>query len=126
MTAAPTRNATTALTKSPYENLLLLIVNVSEEKSGLPNIAATSGVTRSLTKAVTTAPNATPITTPTARSTTLPLSRNVLKPLMTDRSPYASSETDSTIFPNCSASSSRVSTASTSDTGQVLSTTGLS
>src|SRR5437762_9800518 len=43
-------------------------------------MAAISGVTRSFTKAVITAANAIPITTPTARSTTLPRSRNVLKP----------------------------------------------
>ena len=62
----------TALMKAPYRNLLLLIVNVRPEKSGLPKIAAMSGVRMSATKAVTTAPNAAPMTTATARSTTLP------------------------------------------------------
>src|SRR5881275_589050 len=38
-------------------------------------MAAIKGVTRSLMKAVTTAPKATPITTATARSITLPRSR---------------------------------------------------
>src|SRR5271170_570035 len=44
-------------------------------------IAATIGVSRSRTSAVTTAPNAAPMTIPTARSTTFPLSRNALKSL---------------------------------------------
>src|SRR5205823_13156336 len=44
-----------------------------------PKIAPISGVIRSATNAVTTAPKATPITIPTARSTTLPRSRNSLK-----------------------------------------------
>src|SRR4051794_18883451 len=42
---------------------------------------AMSGVMKSATKAVTTAPNAAPMTTPTARSTTLPRSMNSLKSL---------------------------------------------
>src|SRR5277367_3427640 len=42
-------------------------------------IAATIGVSRSFTSAVTTAPNAAPMTMPTARSTTFPRSRNALK-----------------------------------------------
>ena len=61
--------------------VLLLIVNDSDEKSGLPNMAAMSGVIRSLTKAVTSAPKAAPMTTATARSTTLPRKMNSLKPL---------------------------------------------
>src|SRR3954464_5150701 len=48
------------------------MVNASVEKSGLPPIAAISGVTKDATNAVTTAPNAAPITTATASSTTLP------------------------------------------------------
>src|ERR1700692_3017729 len=74
-------NAISALMNSPYANLLWLIVNDSVEKSGLPMIAATIGVNRSFTRAVTTAPNAAPITIPTARSTTFPRSKNALKSL---------------------------------------------
>ena len=51
-------------------------------KSGLPKIAAMTGVRRSLTRALTTAVNAAPMTTATARSTTLPRrmkSRNSLR-----------------------------------------------
>src|SRR3954451_2404251 len=48
------------------------MVKASAEKSGLPPIAAISGVTNDATNAVTTAPNAAPITTATASSTTLP------------------------------------------------------
>src|SRR5712692_4403263 len=80
MTAAMTRNAISALKNSPYRNLLLLIVKERLAKSGLPPIAAISGVTRSFTNAVTTTPNAVPMTTATARSTTLPLSKKVRKP----------------------------------------------
>src|ERR1051326_701069 len=43
-------------------------------------MAAIRGVTRSFTKALTTAPNAAPMTTATARSTTLPRSRNARNP----------------------------------------------
>ena len=39
--------AITALMKSPYLNVLLWMVNVSAEKSGLPMIAAMIGVMRS-------------------------------------------------------------------------------
>src|SRR5882672_1925328 len=84
MTAPMITKASTALMKSPYRNLLLLIVKVRFEKSGLPNKAATRGVTRSLTNAVITAPNATAMTTATASSTTLPLSRNALKPFISE------------------------------------------
>src|SRR6266849_5283598 len=77
MTTAMIRKAITTLTKSPYGNLLLLIVKERPEKSGLPKRAAINGVIRSLTKAVTSVPKA----IPTARSTRLPRSRNVLKPL---------------------------------------------
>ena len=42
--------------KSPIGNWLPLMVNVIAEKSGLPTMAAMSGVIRSLTSAVTTAP----------------------------------------------------------------------
>src|SRR3954447_7516063 len=52
------------------------------EKSGVPTIAPSSGVSRSLTSAVTTAVNAVPITTATARSRTLPRRRNCLNPFM--------------------------------------------
>src|SRR5579884_3106087 len=57
-----------------------LISNCRAEKSGLPPMAAMSGVSRSLTSAVTTAPNAPPMTTATARSITLPRSRNCRRP----------------------------------------------
>src|SRR6266567_6738987 len=50
------------------------------EKSGLPTIAAISGVNRSLVSAVITPPKAAPITTPTAISTTFPRRMNFLKP----------------------------------------------
>jgi len=42
-------NETTALMKSPIRNLLRLIVNWIDEKSGLPTMAAISGVITSLT-----------------------------------------------------------------------------
>src|SRR6266849_1554927 len=74
-------NATSALMKSPYRNLLWLTVKYRPEKSGLPNSAAMKGVIRSLTKAAMTVPKATPMTMPTAMSTRLPRSRKVLKPL---------------------------------------------
>src|SRR5438552_5804913 len=64
------------------------MVNVSAEKSGLPMIAAMTGVMRSATSAVTTAPKAAPITIPTARSTTLPRSRNCLKSFMSPGLPF--------------------------------------
>src|SRR4030095_6225443 len=50
-------------------------------------IAAMSGVSRSLTSAATTAPNAPPMTTATARSMTLPRRRNCLNPFSMMRSP---------------------------------------
>jgi hypothetical protein len=58
--------------------LLLLIVNVNAEKSGLPKMAAINGVKMSFTSALITAPNAAPITTATARSTTFPRMTNSL------------------------------------------------
>ena len=76
ITAEMIRNEITALRKWPYLNVEPLIVNVSSAKSGLPPIAAISGVTRSATNAATTAPNAAPMTTATARSTTLPRRMN--------------------------------------------------
>src|SRR6478672_13713864 len=54
-TAAMIRKAMKALMKSPTRKRLLLIVKPMVEKSGWPPIAAISGVTRSFTKAVTTA-----------------------------------------------------------------------
>src|SRR5580692_8291341 len=74
------RNESSALMNEPYRNVLRCTVNVSLEKSGLPAIAATSGVIRSATTAATTAVNAVPMTTATARSMTLPRERKVLKP----------------------------------------------
>src|SRR6478672_4151358 len=79
--AATSRNDTRALMKSPTGNGVPLIVKLIVEKSGLPTMAAMSGVRRSLVKAVTTEPKAAPMTTPTARSTTLPRRMNCLKPL---------------------------------------------
>src|SRR6187401_2953490 len=64
---AISRNDTSALMNSPMRNLLPLIVNVIAEKSGTCTIAAMSGVSRSLTSAATTVPNAPPMTTATAR-----------------------------------------------------------
>src|SRR6185312_4296705 len=80
--AAIKMNENSAFTKSPIRNVLLFRTSLIPEKSGAPTIAAISGVIRSFTKAVTTAPNATPITTATAKSTTLPRIRNCLKPFM--------------------------------------------
>ena len=54
-------------------------MKVRLEKSGLPKMAAMSGVMRSTTNAVIMAVKATPTTTATARSTTLPRSTNFLK-----------------------------------------------
>src|SRR5258708_7318898 len=48
------------------------------------NNAAMSGVTRALTNAVITSPNAAAMTTATARSTTFPRNRNVLKPFIAE------------------------------------------
>jgi hypothetical protein len=56
-------------------------VNLSAEKSGRPTMAAMGGVSRSLTKALTTLPKAAPMTTATARSTTLPGNMKSRKPL---------------------------------------------
>ena len=75
------KNEITALMKDPYRNSLWLIVNVSAEKSGLPKMAAISGVRMSATKAVITAPKAAPMTTATARSTTLPRMMKSRNPL---------------------------------------------
>src|SRR5436190_4743863 len=78
-TATMTTNAISALMNDPYRKWLLLIVKERDEKSGLPPIAAMSGVTRSAMNAVTTATNARAMTKPTAVSTRLPRSRNSLK-----------------------------------------------
>src|SRR5438477_9224192 len=69
--------------KSPTAKTLPLRVNWRAEKSRLPAIAAMSGVSRSLVKALTTVAKAAPITTPTAMSTTLPRRRNCRNPLAT-------------------------------------------
>jgi hypothetical protein len=76
------RKAIKALMKSPYRNRLPLTVKNRPAKSGLPPMAAISGVIRSFTSAVTTAPNAAPMTTAMARSMRLPFSRNFWKPVM--------------------------------------------
>ncbi len=82
-TAAPIRmKETRALMNSPIRNLLPFTSKAMDEKSGFPTMAAMMGVIRSLTSAVTTAPNAAPITTATARSITLPRSMNCLKPFI--------------------------------------------
>src|SRR5256885_14892153 len=53
-----------------------------------------SGVSRSLTSAVTTVPNAAPTTTATARSTTFPRTMNSLKPLSISSPPRESAYAD--------------------------------
>src|SRR5215813_308699 len=58
-----------------------LIVTLKAEKSGLPTIAAISGVRMLVTKDETTAPKAAPMTTATARSITLPRIMNCRNPL---------------------------------------------
>ena len=60
-----------------------LIVKVSSLKSGSPKIAPISGVIRSATSEVTTAPKAAPMTTATASSTTFPREMKSLKPAIT-------------------------------------------
>lgn len=75
---ATSKNDMRALIKWPYMNLLSFIVNDSPPKSGTLAIAAISGVSRSVTSAVTMVPKAAPTTTPTAKSTTLPRSKNCL------------------------------------------------
>src|SRR5512135_1052346 len=82
MAPAMIRNDSRALMNSPYRNLLPLIVNVKAEKSGCLTSAAMNGVSKPLTKPVTTVPNAAPITMPTAMSTTFPLSKNCLNPFI--------------------------------------------
>src|SRR5579862_7494984 len=89
------RNETSAFKKSPTMNLLPFIVKLISEKSGLPTRAAMSGVIKSFTSAVTTAPKAAPSTTATARSTTLPRKRNCLNPFIaTSVSQYIRPNTD--------------------------------
>src|SRR5690348_12696731 len=60
------RNEIRALRNAPYMILLLLIVTLKFEKSGLPPMAAIRGVKIFVTSAVITAPKAAPITTATA------------------------------------------------------------
>ena len=55
-----------------------MIVNVRSLKSGLPMIIAITGITRLLTRELTTAANAMPITKATASSTMFPLKRKSL------------------------------------------------
>src|SRR3954454_173130 len=76
------RNAISALRNCPQRKRELLTVKDSALKSGLPPMAASSGVMKLSVNAVTRAPKATPMSTATARSTTLPRSRNFWKPLM--------------------------------------------
>ncbi len=80
--AATSRNVMSALMNRPYLKMLPLIENARPEKSGLPKIAAISGVIRLSTKALTTAPKAAPMTTATARSTTLPRRMKSRNPLI--------------------------------------------
>src|SRR5260370_37785223 len=56
------------------------MVNEKAEKSGLPAMAAISGVRILPTNEVTTAPKAAPMATATAKSTTMPRKRNFLNP----------------------------------------------
>jgi hypothetical protein len=74
-------NASWAFTKSPYKNLLPLIVKLRAEKSGNFAMAPMSGVSMSFTIADTSPAKAAPITIPTAKSTTFPRKRNCLNPL---------------------------------------------
>src|SRR5437016_3378907 len=67
--------------KSPTGKWVPPMSKPRAEKSGLPAMAAISGVSKSLVKAETTVANAAPITTPTAMSTTLPRRMNCLNPL---------------------------------------------
>src|SRR4051794_40351384 len=60
ITIATVMKLISLLMKSPYLNTLPLISNVNSLKSGLPKIAAISGVTRSSTMAATRAVNARP------------------------------------------------------------------
>src|SRR5262249_6933946 len=83
--AATETNVIAALMKSPYLNVLPLIVNESAEKSCEPKIAAMIGVIRSATKAVTSAAKARPITMPTAMSIRFPRKRNALNSLRIER-----------------------------------------
>jgi hypothetical protein len=75
-------NASRAFTKSPYKNLLPLIVKLRAEKSGNFAMAPMSGVSMSFTIADTSPAKAAPITIPTAKSTTFPRKRNCLNPLI--------------------------------------------
>src|SRR5579859_1731543 len=68
--------------------VLPLTVSEKAEKSGLPKIAAISGVRMLATNEVTTAPKAPPITTATAKSITLPRKRNFLKPANMSVTPF--------------------------------------
>lgn len=78
-TIARIKNAIAAFKKLPYINLLPLSVKYRLEKSGVPPMAAISGVIISLTSEVTMAPKAAPMTTATAKSTTFPRRINCLK-----------------------------------------------
>src|SRR5260370_15430596 len=79
--AATSRNEISALRKRPYLITLPFNVKLKAEKSGLPAMAAISGVRMSPTNDVITAPNAAAIRTATARSITLPRITNCLNPL---------------------------------------------
>src|ERR1700722_13355089 len=73
------RNDSTALKNDPYKKVLLWMVKCSLEKSGLPAIAAISGVMMSATSAVTMAVNAVPTTIAIARLMRLPRLMKALK-----------------------------------------------
>src|SRR5437588_11472836 len=79
--AATSRKLISAFRKMPYEITAPFTVTLKAEKSGLPTIAAISGVRMLVTKEVTTAPKAAPMTTATARSITLPRITNWRNPL---------------------------------------------
>src|SRR4051794_21065225 len=71
----------TALMNCPYGNRTPDTLNDAVRKSPVaPVTTPTSGVMNAVLNAVTRAPKAAPMTTATARSTTLPRSRNFLKP----------------------------------------------
>src|ERR1700722_17172324 len=76
------RNDSTALKNDPYKKVLLWMVKGSLEKSGLPAIAAISGVMMSATSAVTMAVNAVPTTIAIARLMRLPRLMKALKPFI--------------------------------------------
>ena len=70
------RNAPQRVDEIPNQKLAAVHFEGIAEKSGWPTMAAISGVSRSLTRAVTTPPKAAPMTTATAKSRTFPRKMN--------------------------------------------------